>query len=166
MKPSVALTLLTFGFFGCCQIIDGAAYTFTTIDVPGALNTSAIGINNAGETVGTFEDHPAGSMGFLYTKGVVTILNVPGAVGTVASAISNSGVIAGSFTDAQPPTIQPLLFVDTNGVFNRLTYPGANMIVPRGINNAGEIVGTVGGSSFGALSFVYMNGVFATFPTD
>ena len=163
MKPCAALILLVVGFLGFCRIIDGAAYTFTTIDVPGALNTFASGINNAGEIVGSFEDHPSGSMGFLYTNGVVTTTNVPGAVGTSASAISNSGIIAGSFTDIQPPTIQPQLFVDTNGVFNQIIYPGANMIGPRGINNAGEIVGTVGGGSFGALSFVYISGIFATF---
>jgi probable HAF family extracellular repeat protein len=163
MKRSVASTLLTLGFFGCCQIIYGAAYTFTAVDVPGALSTSAIGINNAGEIVGSFEDHAAGSMGFVYMNGVVTTLNVPGAVGTSATAISNSGTIAGSFTDIGPPTIQPLLFVDTNGVFNPIAYPGATTIGASGINNSGEIVGRVGTVSHGTFGIVYMNGVFSTF---
>ena len=163
MKPSVAFTLLTLGFFGCSQIIDGAAYNFTTIDVPGALATDASGINNSGEIVGSFEDHPAGSMGFLYTNGVITTINVPGAVGTSASAISNSGIIAGSFTDVGAPTIQPLLFVDTNGVFSQIAYPGATTIGANGINNSGEIVGRVGTISNGTFGIVYMNGVFSTF---
>jgi probable HAF family extracellular repeat protein len=164
MKSSVAsLTVLVLGFLAFRQEIHGAAYTFTPIDVPGALSTSATGINNAGDVVGSFEDHPAGSMGFLYTNGVITTINVPGAVGTSASAISNSGTIAGSFTDVGPPTIQTLLFTDTNGVFSQIAYPDATSIGANGINNSGEIVGRVGTGSHGTFGIVYINGVFSTF---
>jgi len=164
MKPCTALILLVMGFWGFSPIVRATSFTFTTIDVPGATNTYAIGINNAGQIVGSFsEDNPDRFTGFLDTNGVLTTINVPGAVGTSASAISNTGIIAGSFTDTQPPRIQALLFVDTNGVFDQIIYSGANMIVPRGINDAGEIVGTVAGYTFGVRSFVYANGVFTTF---
>jgi len=35
---------------------NGAAFTFTTIDVPGAVNTRANGINDAGQIVGFFSN--------------------------------------------------------------------------------------------------------------
>ena len=41
-----------------------SAFTFTTIDIPGATLTNAIGINAHGQIVGAFTDAGASSMAF------------------------------------------------------------------------------------------------------
>jgi probable HAF family extracellular repeat protein len=46
----------------------GVNVRLSTIDVPGSPNTSANGINNAGQIVGQFEDSP-GTHGFLDVGG-------------------------------------------------------------------------------------------------
>ena len=62
--------------------------TFTTIDVPGATRTDALGINAAGQIVGLFFGDATGVHGFLTSDGVTfTILDVPGATATNASGV-------------------------------------------------------------------------------
>src|SRR5712675_2462200 len=53
------------------------AFIFTQIDVPGAIFTTASGINNAAQIVGTFGDVSVGH-GFLDTGGSFTQIDVPG----------------------------------------------------------------------------------------
>src|ERR1700726_3687474 len=52
---------------------------FTTFSVPGAFDTNAAGINDAGQIVGTatFPGQPGQfpTRGFLYSNGVFTVLN-------------------------------------------------------------------------------------------
>jgi hypothetical protein len=57
-----------------------AAYTLSTLDVPGSTagSTIALGINEAGQVTGRYTD-AIGDHGFVDTGGVFTILNVPGA---------------------------------------------------------------------------------------
>src|SRR5215471_16627464 len=75
-------------------------YSFTTIDVPGALSTNANGINDSGQIVGSFWDGLNGHGFFLDVDGSFTTIDVPGASSTGASGINNSGQIVGSFVDA------------------------------------------------------------------
>ena len=79
------------------------------IDFPGASTTSARGINNSGDIVGTYlcsvaagctltgPAASAGSHGFLLQDGVYTRIDVPGGTGTVARGISEQGVIIGHY---------------------------------------------------------------------
>jgi uncharacterized membrane protein len=77
--------------------VDGS---YTTLDVPDESFTIALGINNAGQTVGHYFD-PAGSHGFLLdVDGNYTTLDVPGAAGTDAHAINDAGQIVGRYFDA------------------------------------------------------------------
>ena len=56
--------------------------SLTTIDYPGASDTFASGINNAGQVVGYYEDASGDidAHGFLESGGSFTTINVPGAV--------------------------------------------------------------------------------------
>jgi probable HAF family extracellular repeat protein len=75
-----------------------ASYTFTTIDVPNALATQAIGINNQGQVLGYYSldnDPSAFPHGFLYDKGRITTIDVPGALYTMVQEINNRGQIVG-----------------------------------------------------------------------
>ena len=81
----------------------------TIIDFPGASTTSARGINNSGDIVGTYvcsvaagctltgPAASAGSHGFLLQDGVYTRVDVPDGTGTVARGISEQGVIIGHY---------------------------------------------------------------------
>src|SRR5882724_9276550 len=79
-----------------------ASYTFTTLDVPGATNTFAHGINPAGQIVGTFlvGRFPDTLHGFLTKGATFTTLDVPGAAFTEAYGINPAGRIVGFFGDA------------------------------------------------------------------
>jgi hypothetical protein len=65
-----------------------AQYDFTTLDVPGAASTFALGINDAGQIVGSYSDG-ARDHGFLLdTDGSYTTLDAPGAIHTYAYGIN------------------------------------------------------------------------------
>jgi hypothetical protein len=69
-------------------------FDFTTIDVPGAETTAALGINDSGRIVGFFKD-AAGTHGFLRRPGILfpiyTTIDVPGATATIARGINDLG---------------------------------------------------------------------------
>jgi uncharacterized membrane protein len=72
-------------------------YSFTTIDVPGGtgpFGTSAMGINNSGQIVGSyFVSNGHHYHGFLDTGGSLTTIDVSGSTG--ANGIKDSGHIVG-----------------------------------------------------------------------
>ena len=76
-----------------------ASFTFTPIDVPGASQTLAFGINPSGQIVGFYSDS-TGQHGFLYDRGVFTPIDVPGASQTLALGITPSGQIVGYYFDS------------------------------------------------------------------
>src|SRR5205814_5785442 len=123
------------------------AITFTPINVPGALGTSASGVNNRGQVVGDFAGGPgmAGNHAFLKDGATITTFDVPGAVlpGTYASAINSAGQIAGyyylvTFTDGITTIIAPHGFVKDGATFTTFDVPGGDGITfAYGINDAG-----------------------------
>jgi hypothetical protein len=91
---------------GRCFILLGTpatarAFTFTTIDVPGATSTEASGINPRGQIVGHFLDASGADHGFSLLRLTTLItIDVPGATSTEASGINPEGQIVGDYTDA------------------------------------------------------------------
>jgi probable HAF family extracellular repeat protein len=78
--------------------------SFTQIDVPGATETEALGINNTGQIVGQFLDRIFLFHGFLDTSGSFTQIDVPGAIQTSAFGINDAGQIVGVFNDSTGTT--------------------------------------------------------------
>src|SRR5262249_216963 len=84
------------------------ASSVTTIDVPGANRTAALGINNTGQIVGYFGASGVNQLhGFVKTGSTFTTIDVPGAISTEqvkastsVGGINDAGVIVGTFTDA------------------------------------------------------------------
>src|SRR5262245_2373743 len=70
-------------------------YSFTTLDVPGALvpvGSRATGINDSGQIVGGARN------GFLLDQGSYTTIDPPGSTGgSIASGINDSGQIVGYY---------------------------------------------------------------------
>src|SRR5216684_1008458 len=92
---------------------NASPYTFTQLDVPGAFDTQANGINDAAQIVGTF-----GNGSFLDTGGSFSQLHVPGP----PLGINDAGQIVGTFVISNGPAHG---FLDIGGSFTQLDVPGA-----------------------------------------
>jgi probable HAF family extracellular repeat protein len=77
-----------------------ADHTLTTIDVPGARSTRALGINDAGQVVGGYTDDAMVTHGYLRRGGTITTIDVPGATRTQFSGINNAGQMVGDYIDS------------------------------------------------------------------
>src|SRR4051794_1088986 len=66
------------------------SYTFTTIDVPGSIETEVSGNNDAGDIVGGYRLPDNSVHAFLLSGGVYTTIDPPGSFGTAARGINNS----------------------------------------------------------------------------
>jgi hypothetical protein len=127
------------------------ASTFSTIDVPGASSTSAIGINERGDILGSYE---AGGIahGFLLDHGTFSTIDVLG------SGINNRGDIVGVYIGADFAVHGFLL---EHGTFITIDVPGAIVTQAFGINNGGQIVGWYIGA-FTVHGFLLEHGTFST----
>src|SRR2546429_6521675 len=97
MRRSLLLAVLSLGILLSPLVVAHAAsYTFTTIDVPGAIQTNANGINSRGQIVGVYYDSLV-NHGFLDDAGTLTTLDVPGGLNTVAFGINKTGHIVGKY---------------------------------------------------------------------
>ena len=114
----------------------------TAIDVPGAQDTVANGINNAGTTVGYFvvgNGPNQGVHGFWLTGGIFTQFDAPLETGTVIEGINNNGQVVGMFFDING--IQHGFFRESDGTFTPINIPGALTTNAIGINDLGQVVG-------------------------
>ena len=122
-----------------------ATYEFKTINPFSSVETSARGINDAGDVVGDFAtaaQETAGSeSGFLRHNGKYTKINFPNAIDTDANGISESGEVVGTYD---------LLagdhgYVFKNGKYKELADPPQGFNYPdfNGINDEGDVVGVM-----------------------
>ena len=114
------------------------AYSFTSIDVPGASTSPAYGINDAGQIVGYYE--AAGFHGFLKTGANFAALDATslGATGTFAQRINNGGDIVGTYHRANH---LHAFLMQNGGAYSEILVPGATDANALGINDSGQIVG-------------------------
>jgi probable HAF family extracellular repeat protein len=90
--------------FAVCSVVSPAASSsvgfiysggsYTALSYPGAPQTEAFGINNAGQVVGDYWDSGF-HQGFLYSAGSFTTLSVPSFQQTIPFGINNAGRIVG-----------------------------------------------------------------------
>jgi hypothetical protein len=73
---------------------------FATIDVPGATDTFAYGLNNSGEQVGYNVDQQSGIHGFVLRSKNFTTVDVPGSLGTLVTNINERGDLVGLWFDS------------------------------------------------------------------
>jgi uncharacterized membrane protein len=106
--------------------------SFTRIDVPGASATFALGINNAGQIVGTYTDD-TGRHGFAASGNDFTTID-----GIVAYGINNLGQIVGSNLGTDGLFHG---FLDDGSDVASIDVPGASFTQAYGINDTGETVG-------------------------
>ncbi len=138
--------------------------TFTEYDVPGAVQTNLLGINEPGDFTGGFDPDGSGVFqGFIGRGGTITSLSVPGAArGTFAYEINNNKKLTvGYFIDAAG--ILHGYYRDKNGALHfPIDPPGSAATVLFGLNNKNWVVGRyadASGATHG-LFFVPPNNFF------
>jgi probable HAF family extracellular repeat protein len=103
-----------------------AGFVYTSIAVPGSVETQLNGINDSSQIVGTASVFTG--QGFLLSNGNYTPLYIPG-VFTTASGINAAGQIVGYSTIDHNSFSGFLL---SNGIYTTLSVPGAYATVPQG----------------------------------
>lgn len=113
---------------------------FMPIDVPGATDTTAEGINAMGEIVGVYWSEPSGPPhGFLRSpNGFFVTIDPEGSVDTQAEDLNRWGQMVG-FYDTGDGVRRG--FLRSAGVFSPIDAPNADDTIPSGINDALQIVG-------------------------
>ena len=119
----------------------GPSLQFTSFDFPGALTTTAFGINSEGDVVGGYKDAHGKRHGFLLRGGTFTSIDFPGAIATDARGINPDGDIVGSYTNSPggAPNIHGYLL--RNGEFSTVQFPGHLGTIAQRISPEGTIVG-------------------------
>jgi uncharacterized membrane protein len=117
--------------------------TFTEYDVPGAVQTNLLSINDAGSFTGAFDPDGSGVFqGFVGRGGTLTSFSVPGAAGgTNAYEINNSNqLVVGYFVDAA--AILHGFYRDANGALHFPIDPSGSVgTVLFGLNDNNWVVG-------------------------
>jgi probable HAF family extracellular repeat protein len=129
--PILALAIVTVG-------AAADSFTFTTLDVPGYIDTEAYGINNLGQIVGGTGAYP-NTVGFLLSGGNYSTFSVPGAYLTQANGINDSGQIVGY--DKSSANTYSLGFLLSSGSYTTLDVSGDFLSGSNGINDSGVVVG-------------------------
>ena len=94
-----SILLSTIIFVLCLAVtLPAFAFTFTDLDIPGAIATYPLSINNRGQIVGYYWDGDY-VHGFVLNKNVFTTIDVPGASVTYATGINDLGLIVGYYWD-------------------------------------------------------------------
>jgi uncharacterized membrane protein len=116
--------------------------TFTEYDVPGAVQTNLLSINDAGDFTGGFDPDGSGIFqAFVSVAGTLTTFSVPDALSTFAYEINNSKhLVVGYFIDASG--ILHGYYRDANGALHfPIDPPGSVTTVLFGLNDRNWVVG-------------------------
>jgi hypothetical protein len=116
-------------------------FSYKQIKIPGALQTIASQINNAGVIVGTYQDKHKRFHGFVMNGNKVITIDHPKATTTSIAGINPNGpmVLVGGYSNGGSSTG----FMYRNGKFTDIHGPaGALDVGASGINDKRQIVGT------------------------
>jgi hypothetical protein len=140
LVSAILCTTFSLGAVGLAE----PSFTYTQIDIPGALSTTASGINAQGAVVGAFVDS-LGQHGFLLNDDGVTVIDYPGAGATQARGINGRGDIVGTHQGLNLHT--PGFGGDIHGFllhagdFTAVDYPGHMNTIAQRITATGLILG-------------------------
>jgi len=153
MKTWLLLTLCAFAV-----LLAPASFsvTYATIDYPGARQTFANSINNAGDIVGMYELSDLTYHGFILSNGIFTTMDAPTAQSTFPFAVNDLGQTVGYYINSSEHG-----FMFSGGVYTDIDFPGAQYTYPAGLNNAAQVVGYYT-DSLGAHGFEFDNGIWTT----
>jgi hypothetical protein len=144
---------LGFDFHGF--LLSGSS--FTKIDFPGAVVTTAWGINQA-DILGSYFDGTT-AHGYLLSGGSFTPIDFPGAGFTQALGINPQGDIVGDYFGADE---LPHGFLLRGGSFTTIDFPGAIFTFAIGISVRGDIGGVYSTDGIVVHGFLLNRGAFTT----
>jgi len=147
---------------------DDRSLSFTAIDYPGAVATTAFGINERGEVVGSYTDSSNKTHGFVKIGELFRSVDFPGALMTRARGISPAGEIVGSYRLPGDPLVNAHGYLLTRGgQFRRVDFPGHINTIPQRIGPDGTILGCFHDTdTMGTMhGFVNQGDEFAEFAT-
>jgi probable HAF family extracellular repeat protein len=75
LRAALVLLILGLGITTQPSLADPITFTISLIDVPGSASTMAMGINNAGQIMGSYTDNTGSTHGFLDTNGTFVTLD-------------------------------------------------------------------------------------------
>ncbi|HTT53738.1 MAG TPA: hypothetical protein VMH35_20270 [Streptosporangiaceae bacterium] len=117
---------------------------FRRLHIPGAMSSTASGINNRGDIVGFLTNQRGKTEGFLRTpRGTVIEFRIPRASSTMAFGINDFGEVAGTFMKGSGSNAKSFGFTWRPGRgFTVVNDPlGSGATTLNGINDAGDLVG-------------------------
>jgi uncharacterized membrane protein len=136
--------------------------TYTSIDVPGALLTRALGLNDGGAVVGRFIiDNSGNSAGFLLSGGVFHYIYPSGGVSSSLNGINSHGDMVGDYVDVAG--IDHGFLMTPDGALTVIDVPGSAGTVANGVNSQSQIVGNYFDAAGIEHGFIYKQGQIATF---
>lgn len=154
---------------GAASLTFADNYNYTTIDFPGAAESAAGSINNAGQIVGGYQLSDGSRHGFLLSGGLFTTIDDPNAtLGSEALGINQSGQIVGGYDLSEVEERHSFEgahgFLYSGGTFSDINFPGAGVTntTPARINDSGDIVGVYRVNGGPGNGFTYIGGVFNT----
>lgn len=148
------------------------AYSFARTDeVPGAVSTTPLGINDKGQVAGYYHD-AAGNHGYVETAGSFITIDVPGSsaifasgpgVDAIATAINNVGQVAGEYDTENEGYTRVRSFLYAGGALTPIDVPGSSYTVAFSLNDKGQVTGSYDDTTTSKLrGFVYADGAFTT----
>lgn len=121
---------------------DTPTFDFAPIDIPGALATSAQGLNAGGDISGFYADASKHVHGFILHEGQVTSIDYPGASYTDVRGIGPDGSVVGTFANAGEEAVAFHGFERSpDGTLVRVHFPGHLYEIPQRILPDGTILG-------------------------
>jgi probable HAF family extracellular repeat protein len=151
--------IIATGFPGGGVGQEALLYTGNSFSSISQNQSSAAGINSAGQIVGGVEDPRLGGEPFIYSNGSFQELGQFGAAASSAAAINNSGqILINDLLGARGIFFAGAL-IDTNGSTTQLPTLGGSNTDGFAINNFGEVVGWSDTNANVTDAFVYSNGV-------
>ena len=150
-----------------CVASASAQFTLTSVDFPGGTLTTARGINNHGEIVGSYRVVPPRHALLVHGGNFIPLAptTVLGTNLSEAFKSNDRGDVVGDFTGDDGFTHGFLL---SQGIVTTLDFPGASDTYARGINESGTVVGQWDlldalGNILIVHGFTWSNGTFAQF---
>lgn len=137
------------------SLLSGDVFTALP-DVPGAVRTEHIGLNNYGQIAGLYVDTDNLIHGYLRTGRALTVVDVPGASETAAVKVNDQGQVVGVY-EVGDNTCHGFLW--ENGTVTRIDFPGAVATRAFGINDLGDVVGSYLDTNGTAHGFLLRGGV-------
>jgi uncharacterized membrane protein len=122
---------------------------FIRLRAPQAVQTTAAGVNERGEVVGTYVDRgtPKGPdglyqefHGYLWQHGRFRTIDIPRARGTELYEINNRGDMIGIYAGTRARD-QHAFLLDRRGRITEIKVRGGRYTIPFGLNDHGQIVG-------------------------